>query len=201
MENIKEVRKTAKGNVIITTKQGEATNLRKAVQSITNITNVRALQGKKVTTLHVRGMDAITTLEEVRVAIETASSTKEVEVKALRPMRNGNQAATVKVEEYKANRLINLGKIRIGLSICLIEERINATRCFRCWNFGHLAGDCSGPDRRSSCYRCGKDGHNRKECKNEPKCVLCAQSGHETGGDGCPEGRAALDKERRPRSI
>lgn len=66
MENIKEVRKTVKGNVIITTKQGEATNLRKAVEGLPNMTNVRALQGKKFTTLHVRRVDAITALEEYR---------------------------------------------------------------------------------------------------------------------------------------
>lgn len=197
LENIKGVRRTARGNVVITTRQGEAGNLKKAIQGITQMTNVRELQNKKVVTLHARGMDAVTTVEEIKAAVEKACEAKDVEVKALRPMRNGSQAATIKMDEGKAKQLLSMNRIRIRLAICRIEERINIGNCFKCWNFRHLAAECSGPDRRGNCYKCGEAGHSRKQCGNEASCILCKQRGHETGGNGCPEVKAALEKERR----
>lgn len=48
-----------------------------------------------------------------------------LEVKSLRPTRYGNQVATVKINAKECYNLIETSKLRIGLNICDIEERIN----------------------------------------------------------------------------
>lgn len=60
---------------------------------------------------------------------------------------------------------------------------------------GHVSAECSRPDRRANCYKCGEEGHSRIDCKSEAAYVLCKRHGHESGGSGCPEAKAALDKE------
>lgn len=52
-------------------------------------------------------MDAITRAEEINAVLEKTFDTKEVEVKVLRPIRNGSQTATIKLDENKAKTLLN----------------------------------------------------------------------------------------------
>lgn len=68
--------------------------------NVANMVGVKALQNQKVITLHVKGMGAITSAEEIRAVLEEKTcDTKEVEVRALRPMRIGSQAATIKLDK------------------------------------------------------------------------------------------------------
>lgn len=103
-------------------------------------------------------MDAITTEAEVKSAIKDACGAKAIQLTALRPLRNGGQAATIKVKETKARKLLELGRLRIGLTFCRLEERINVARCFHlgpvtaiegCWPRRYIPLYCTE-------HRCGQ---------------------------------------------
>lgn len=93
----------------------EAANLKKAVKGLTNMASVRALKKNKMVTLHTKGMDALTKVEDIASTIRAVFDAEDVEVTALRPLKNGSQAATVKLEDEKAKQLLSRSKIRIGL--------------------------------------------------------------------------------------
>lgn len=65
---------------------------------------VRALQPRGMTTLDVKGMDAITSLDEIKAALERECNVDDCEVTAFRPMRDGYQAATIKIDEDRAKK-------------------------------------------------------------------------------------------------
>ena len=67
--------------------------------------------------LHVKGMDAITTREEVIQAISAASGLKreEVRVGELRPFYGSSQAATVTLPEAAAEKILSGGGGSRGL--------------------------------------------------------------------------------------
>jgi hypothetical protein len=86
---------------------------------------------------------------------------------------------------------------KIGLGMCRVQERVEVIKCFRCWNYGHRAFECTGPDRRQNCLKCAQPGHLRKECEGESYCPLCDKKGmHEAGTSDCATFRRALGLER-----
>lgn len=56
------------------------------------------------------------------------------------------------------------------------------TRCYKCGEFGHYAGDCTATSR--TCFVCGELGHVARNCpdkdtaKNDIKCYACGGVGH-----------------------
>ena len=69
------------------------------------------------------------------------------------------------------------------------HERAQASQCFECQGFGHLAKECTQEQR---CPRCGEN-HKSKECKTDrqnAKCCNCGGS-HSSAYRGCPKARQA----------
>nr|XP_022911387.1 protein SREK1IP1-like [Onthophagus taurus] len=113
---------------------------------------------------------------------------------ALRPYAGCMRAITVVANKEDAELLIRKKKIRIGLTMCLMEERAEIKKCKRCWSPTHLAKECTKEDRRSWCYKCGEPGHLTGECKNDPKCPDCQTSGHRASTGTCPIYREKIKK-------
>ena len=60
--------------------------------------------------------------------------------------------------------------------------QFQVTQCFKCYEYGHLAGSCKGNPR---CGKCGGK-HNTKECNSTiVQCVHCKDS-HEAWRHECP---------------
>lgn len=154
---------------------------------------------QKLKTLHIRNIGKENNIEDIRNAIINTLQTIEpdkITIKALRPTNYGSQVATVLIGEEDAHTLIAQKKMRIGLNICQIEERINVKKCYKCWEYGHFAGDCQNEDRSKLCRNCGKPDHDHQNCKNESFCPLCDKSGHTAGFGGCNLFKIALKSER-----
>lgn len=122
-----------------------------------------------------------------------------VEVKSLRPGPRGTQNATIILAELDTKRLVACHKLRVEMGTIKVEERIDLLKCFRCWDYGHMASSCKGEDRAGACQKCGQTGHMAKECQNNNYCPLCKEERHEAGRRGCKTQKKALEKERKRR--
>lgn len=124
---------------------------------------------KRIAVLHISDLDEVADQQEVRAAIQKAISSKdeEVIVTSLRPAFAGTQKATVKVSAEAGNKLVEKGRILIGLVSCRVRKREQSQRCYRCGADGHLASNCKGEDRSELCYNCGEKGHYKALCGKE----------------------------------
>ena len=73
------------------------------------------------------------------------------------------QSATILLSAKAANKLLNVGELRIGSVNCRV--RLFAVRCYRCSETGHLAKNCkSTVDCLRQCFRCRKEDHKAIDC-------------------------------------
>uniref|UniRef100_A0ABD2WD06 CCHC-type domain-containing protein n=1 Tax=Trichogramma kaykai TaxID=54128 RepID=A0ABD2WD06_9HYME len=130
-----------------------------------------------VTAIEIKDLDEVTTREEIWGALRThldgASKQGLSAVRSLLKAFAGTQISVVTLPDQLAAKAVKLGRIRIGWVNCRIREKNEVRRCYRCWDPGHMAARCPGPDRRSCCHRCGQEGHLAKICQNVPSCLLC----------------------------
>lgn len=178
------------------------TLLRSKMSSPGAVRLVGPIKRKKM--LHIYGLDAVTTVEDVKEDMKKHCVDQAV-VKNLRPLKYGAlQAASVLVDEVTAEKLAKLGQVRIGLSYCRVKVRPDIQTCFRCWGTGNMAAHCHGVDRSRLCRNCGEEGHEAKGCTGSPKCPLCNAPGHRATTLKCPKyseaaGEGVLRKSSPPR--
>lgn len=63
-------------------------------------------------------------------------------------------------------QLLGVGKVKIGWTNCRITRKANIERGYRCHDAGHIAKECTGPDRSDLCRMCRKTGHKAVDCGN-----------------------------------
>lgn len=94
------------------------------------------------------------------------------------------------IVEY-AEKLIKDKKIRVGWTICRMEETDAPPRCFNCGVYGHTAEKCSNPNNR--CLNCSEVGHVAKSCKEPSKFYVCSENrAHKAQSMDYPEYRKAV---------
>src|SRR5450759_2667625 len=102
----------------------------------------------------------------------------------LRKAYGGTQTAAIRLSTEAANKLLEIGKVKVGWSLCSLKATPRVTkqkeRCFKCMGFGHQARDCKGPDRSDLCRKCGEKGHIARDCMKLLRCMLCK---NEDGND------------------
>lgn len=136
--------------------------------------------------VHIRDLDAEVTKEEVMAAVQRALEGKtSARITSVRQAYGQTQNATVVLPLEEAKRLTSTGRLLVGWQSCRAEIRRPDVNCFRCWETGHVAAHCTGPDRRACCYNCGATGHKRAECREPTKCVGCGVIGHRLGSRDC----------------
>lgn len=197
IKKIQTIRKTKDGKMLITIdKDKNAVNSikQKIVNSDTGKMVELGTQENKET-LFIRGIDGITKKEEVLEAIKSiiGAENDDLRVSDLRENDRGTQTAVVTLKKEHAGKLLE-ENIRIGMVTCQMEKSIRMKRCFKCWQFDHVAKECKGLDRTALCRKCAKEGHLEKECKETEYCVLCDTGGHVTGRGKCREYKRALSK-------
>ncbi|XP_022908766.2 trichohyalin-like [Onthophagus taurus] len=198
VDKIEGIRSTKDGKVLITTQKDK-----EAVMEIQKV--LREEDGQRVTdrgieerkqtkTIHIRGLMITTEENEIIQAInrDTGCEKNEIKMSSLRPYAESMMAVTIELAEEKAKKLMNSKRIRIGLAMCSVEERVNIKKCLKCWSPQHLIKDCTGPDRRNCCYNCGVEGHLTKECTNQTRCPDCEKKGHRAASMRCEMYRAQI---------
>lgn len=194
--NIKTVRKTKNGELLLTVPHGvgaaevlKAEIMRKVPGAVPTFLN-------KKKTLHIRDLDEITTVEDVRKSITDTIKVdaEDLNIRAIRPTMSGRQNVTVILPAVKADELIDKGRIKIGWVNCKITERKPESKCTRCWEYTHQKRDCVGPDRSNLCMKCGKEGHKANICKDQPFCLSCKVEGHQTSSYKCPSRQSKTKK-------
>jgi len=83
---------------------------------------------------------------------------------SLRKRFGSSQLALVSLPQEATRRLVNAGRLRIGMISCRVRIADTKIRCFCCLTFGHTADKCEGPDRTECCRRCGETGHKAVSC-------------------------------------
>lgn len=204
IKGVKGVRKTRTGQMLIEVgPEGKVEEVSNSVRkSLGEGAQVRILQ--ETTTFQLRGLDPIITKDEVATDLAEAGKidTAEVIVQTLRPMRDGTQAAIVRIPTRKVSGELRSGRLRIGLVICRARILPEITRCFRCHQNGHVGSECKNLEAgKSLCRKCGQEGHNMEACERSPRCVLCANTGfeganvrHVAGALNCPAFRGSISK-------
>ena len=117
--------------------------------------------------------------------------------------RTGNKGREVtnhvmEVTGEVRTRLLQRGRIFIGLRACRVEDFKGVSRCYRCQRFGHIQARCRGEKR---CGHCGAEGHEYRECPRKGEKAICVnckdmgrEYGHETRDRQCPEYRRAVER-------
>lgn len=156
--------------------------------------------GKQKMSVNLYGIDIDVGEKQIQdrlhEVLEKQPDTDGVEVKALRPLRGGRQAATIIANEDVIEKLIEMRKVKIGFSIADVRERKIIARCNRCWEPGHMAKECKSEDRSKKCRNCTSEDHMVKDCAEKPYCLTCKVQGHRTASEGCGKEKRKTDRGR-----
>nr|XP_022910762.1 uncharacterized protein LOC111421805 [Onthophagus taurus] len=204
-EGIKTIKSTKDGKLLMITERDnmKAGKIREAIIKNSQDMKMKQLKDGDTETIHIRGMDALVDKQEIEKAIKdiVGETKNNLKMGELRPMRDETRAITIRIEKKSAEVLLRQKNIKIALTRCELEKRIEMQKCYRCWEFGHPGKSCSGPDRGRMCFRCGKEGHPAKSCPNEEYCPICKKSGHSTGSGRCNEFRKELNIRRKQERL
>ncbi|XP_062539633.1 uncharacterized protein LOC134207770 [Armigeres subalbatus] len=200
--DVRRIRRTRMGEMILELKRGvsqKGAACKKLAEEVLGETaKVRALTTE--VNLRVKDLDEITEVEELVTALrrqcEVETPTAAVR---LRKGPAGTQVALVRLSAADASKVVKLGSVKMGWSVCPVRIYEQPEVCFKCLEPGHKQWDCKGPDRSNLCRRCGLEGHKAQCCTNPPNCLICSSkavnSKHPMGGSMCPAfKRAAKSK-------
>ncbi|XP_062557606.1 uncharacterized protein LOC134222470 [Armigeres subalbatus] len=172
------IRRTRAGEMILVLRKGSQANGTSygalAQEVLGESVEVRALHDE--VTLQCKQLDEVTTSEEIASAIKDQGGVVVANASIrLRRGPQGTQIATVKLPAIDANKVIKVGKLKVGWSVCPVSlyQPPVVDKCFRCLEPGHKSWACKGPDRSNLCRRCGEEGHKAHTCEKAPSCTLC----------------------------
>ena len=203
--DIRSVRKTRAGDVLLElgVKTEDIGGFEKALQEVLGTSGDIKTRTARMS-LEIRDLDELANADEIRASLtkELGEATEPRKVVVLGANSRGQKVAIVELGESEAHKLLKTARIKIGWINCRIRERTMVVRCFKCIGYGHVARDCSGPDRKNTCYKCGADNHKDKDCPAKSAAwVLCkdmdvtgAGLAHFPGTKDCVAFKKALDK-------
>jgi len=162
------IRKTKSGDLLIEIRGDEnEVNKIKSEVSRTAGDDAKVMILQQRTLLEIRDIDAWAVKEDIIdfITRETSGAREAISVISLRSTYGSTQTALVLMPTCQARGIVDKGRLRVSLVSCRVwvAER-KLSRCFRCLTFGHMSGQCKGPDRITCCRRCGEDGHKAADC-------------------------------------
>lgn len=130
-----------------------------------------------------------------------------IEGKILRKVTKANykkMMIIVEVNTETREKFLKMEKLKIGWSMCKVQDYIGIIRCYKCCGYYHFAKDCT---KKETCGNCANQ-HTTKECKSEiKKCVNCEEkiksyriknlkSDHSAYDSNCPCLKKEIEKQR-----
>lgn len=154
-QSVKTIRKTAKGELLLELNKPAHQNTGEFRQKIEEVlgpaADVRALTHEIA--LEIKDIDEVTTKDDVYTALLNLSddfkTLQKSTIKSMRKAYGCTQTAVVGLGAGLANRLLEIGKIRIGWVVCRIREKLTPKRCYKCMDFGHNAAKCRSQHNNS----------------------------------------------------
>jgi len=129
-----------------------------------------------LTRITILGVDNDITNDEIisnisNLACNNLASSSEVKITRRTKPINGKINVLLFAPRSTGSKLIELGRIFLGLEGCKIIEGIYVKQCFNCFGFNHVSSDCKAP---SICNRCHGP-HSTRDCTlNDRKHYKCA---------------------------
>ena len=117
--------------------------------------------------------------------------------------KRGTRNMVIEVNSETRKRLIH-NRVKIGWTLCKVDDYLVAKRCYRCSRYNHTHKECKGEE---VCPLCTGN-HKLKDCKaaiSEHKCINCItynkhhphtqiETAHSSLDKRCPSLIAVLDK-------
>ncbi|XP_037826925.1 uncharacterized protein LOC119614903 [Lucilia sericata] len=198
-KNVRRIRRTLKGELLleICSSDRDETDVFNDLVGKSLGESAKIQTKVSETLIECKDLDEITTMEDICAALKDQLNVPALEenvVKNIRKAYGGTQTAKISSPDALAQKALEMGKLKIGWSVCRVRETIVLKCCFRCLEFGHISSSCnSSVDRSKLCRRCGEANHFAKE----PKCMFCVannhlETGHMAGSSKCPVFKKAL---------
>lgn len=112
------------------------------------------------------------------------------DVKSIKKV-NSRYRAIIEINKDTFQTVTNIGKLKIGWSICSVYEHVDLIRCFKCYSFHHMADKCS---KSAICSKCGENDHNTESWnKTSPRCINCVTA-NANFGFTLPTNHSIFDK-------
>lgn len=135
------------------------------------LTNIKIVAWPKdEETIFMTGVDAVTTLEEVKNAIRKWLRT-EVKFK-IQPLRAGfaeSRRTEIALKAAPADMLLHKVPLRIGYRKCQLRKRLKIVKCTKCLLSGHEERNCTNEDRSKLCYYNGGIQHTASKSTQQSK--------------------------------
>ena len=192
------VRKTLSGDVLLILNKDNQGKVTEIGQKIGTVLGEDATINTRIPeiTLEVTRLDGTTTKDEVYQAVMrelgNGHSIAPEAVVSVRTTYGGMQTALLKLPAQAARKLLEKQTMRVNWSSVRVREVMRPTKCFRCWQYGHISKKCtSETDRSKCCIKCCKEGHKAETCTATTCCDLCKEAGnketnHIPGTRKCP---------------
>ncbi|XP_046869029.1 uncharacterized protein LOC124461556 [Drosophila willistoni] len=194
-ENVCAIRRTAQELLLQLTKPADdaTVKLQQAVkQALGDTADVKAISDKAM--VEIKDLAEFHTADDLLLAVpELIDEDLPAECHPkMRKAYSGTQTATMMVNPNLANKLLQTGKIRVGMCIYRVRLKTEPRRCYKCLDFGHTAARCrSKHDASKLCFNCGSKDHASKQCDQKAACILCTRhkrsnTAHNTLSRACP---------------
>lgn len=202
---VTKIRRAANGDLLLQLKEtsSDTASFRNCIsESLGAKAEVRALSQR--VQIEIRHIDEVTTEEDVwdviNASLEQDGGLSDISI-SMRKAFGLTQVATLSLPVVTAKKMLDLGKIKIGWTVCPIREKTMLTKCFKCMEYGHIARLCKNEDRTKLCRKCGGVDHIAINCDKEPSCMFCIknklkETRHIAGSGRCPTLKKALDNRR-----
>jgi len=165
-DEIMSIRRTEAGHLLVELDRnsGNVEKINSAITKAVGETGSVITLGQTVK-VGVFGLDEVTTSEEVEQAITLAFPNESVKNITMRKIPRGQQIAIITTTTEFANKIVDLGRIRVGYISSRTRMWLDIHRCYRCQAPGHETHNCQGTDRSNCCRGCGNHGHYIKDCQ------------------------------------
>lgn len=175
---VQNMRKTAKGDVLIECLTKEATEeFKKNVETKLGDKYTATIAGKRRPKVVVNGMEEKFSVEEIKKYLTSQNGLF---------FKNESDYNIVHVFSTKKNHgfkmelcpelfhaVMEQGRLAIGWNTCKVEEAFNVSRCYNCNAFNHQAKSCKAT---RLCPKCGQE-HDISQCQAETeKCSNCVSA-------------------------
>ena len=162
------VRKTLSDDVLLILNmdnQGKATEIG---QKISTVLGEEAAINARIQEITLE----LTRLDEYSVAPEAVVSVTMTYGGMLTPL--------LKLPAQAAEKLLEKQTMRVNSSNVLVREVMRPTKCFKCWQYGHILNKCTSEiDRSKCCIYCREEGRKAEKCTATPCCNLYKEAGNQ----------------------